>query len=150
MKKQRGTILFSNLTDFPMFQGKKTDKYELTLLLDEEQATDAENDGLIVKEKEYQGNKQVTAKFKTKFRLKPKAFVDRFKKPFVDEESNIREVPRGSDVFVFYTQRSITMPSGVVVTNDLQGIQVIEEQTGITFEDFDSDLEIETDGQVDF
>ena len=152
MKKQFGTVLFSNLTTFPLFNGKPTDKYEITITLDDTQAADAEVNGLVTRADEYQGNTQTKAKFKTKFKLKNSNLVDRLRKAFVDDMGNLREIPRGSKVAVFYTQRDLDMPSGKITTNDLQGIQVVEEMTGVefdTYEDEGMDMFSEDSGTSD-
>ena len=139
MKKQQGTVLFSNVVSFPTFNGTPTDKYEVTIQLNEEQRADGEVQGLTIKTKMYQEQEQCLAKLKTKFKLKASHFVDRDKQPFIDDTGSIREIPRGSEVVVFYTQRTVKTPSGTMVTtNDLQGIQVVTEQVGVQFDDYDS------------
>lgn len=145
MKKQLGTVLFSNLTKFPEFQGKPTGKYELTILLDEVQVADAEESGLQVSKKEYQGNDQFSAKFKTKFQLNGKKVVDKYKEPYVDSNKDLKEIPKGSRVVVFYTQRPYTMMGREGMTNDLRGILVLEEEVGIDFDEYAVDPNEEVD-----
>lgn len=146
MKKQLGTALFSNITKHAEFNGQSTGKYELTIVLDEGQAADAQANGLQVMESEYNGETQYKVKFKSKFKLGAKDVVDRQKRPYVDELGNIKEVPKGSRVLVFTNPKPYTMMGKSGVTNYLAAIQVIEEATSVDFEDFD-EAEEEHEGE---
>ncbi len=136
-KKQLGTVLFSNITEFPEFNGKKGDKYEITITLTAEQAADAEANGLSVTKGEYNGNEQFKAKFKTKYMPSPKACVDRYAKPFVDSDNQLREIPRGSTVDVVYTTKPYSMMGKSGITNYLVALQVVEENGAFSFEAYD-------------
>lgn len=135
--KQIGTVLFSNIVTQPVFNGQSTGKYELTVTLDQEQASDAETNGLEIKRKDYNGQEQVTAKLKTKFPLSTKTCVDRFKKPYVDDMNDIKEIPRGSKVAVFYTTKPYEMMGKKGVANYLLAVQVIDENSDIVFDDYE-------------
>ncbi len=141
MKKQIGTVLFSNIVTMPTFDGKSTGKYELTLTLDEAQFTDAEANGLGASSSEYNGNPQFKAKFKSKFKLGKKQVVDRFKNPYVDDAGEVKEIPRGSKVVVFTTPKPYKMLGNSGLTNYLNAVQIIEESAAIDFEDFSEELE---------
>lgn len=136
-RKQTGTVLFSNVITKPSFKGKQSDKFELTITLTPEEALDAENNGLSISRSEYQGNEQVKAKLKSKYQLPKSKFVDRYKNPFIDESGNLREIPRGSRVNVYYNTQEYDMPNGTVVANYLEAIQVIEENSDIDFDDYE-------------
>lgn len=141
MKKQIGTVLFSNIVTQPVYDGKPTGKFEITLTLDEAQFTDAESNGLGATSGEYNGQAQYKAKFKSKFKLGKKEVVDRYKQPYVDEEGNLKEIPRGSKVVVFTTPKPYSMMGKDGITNYLNAIQIIDEATAIDFEDFSEELE---------
>lgn len=151
MKKQRGTVLFSNITKPPVFNGASTGKFELSIILDDMQRADSEEAGLQVSVKEYNGSEQCSAKFKTKFSLNTTNVVDNKKKPYVDNDGNIKEIPRSSEVVVFYTQRPYTMAGKSGITNDLKAIMVLKETAGIDFDEYVDDIENqEVDDDVEF
>jgi hypothetical protein len=140
LKKQRGTVLFPNITSFPIYNGAPSTKYELTITLNDEQVADGETNELSYSTSEYQGNPQHKAKFKTKWKPTGDKVVDKYKKPFVDDTGTVREIPKGSEVIVYYTQRPYEMMGRKGVTNDLRAIQVLEESSGVDFEDFSEEL----------
>lgn len=137
--RQLGTALFSNIVTQPSYGGTPTGKYELTITLSPEQAADAEANGLSITRSDYNGTEQVKAKFKTKYKPATNTVVDRKAKPFVDSEGNLREIPRGSQVAVFFQSKPYTMMGKAGVTNYLQGIQVIEENSSLDFETYEDD-----------
>lgn len=141
--KQVGTVLFSNIVTMPVFKGKSTGKYELTITLDETQAADAEANGLSIVRSEYQGTEQVKAKLKSKFIMNAKTCVDRNRKPYVDNLGNLKEIPRGSKVNVYYTTKPYEMMDKSGVSNYLNAIQVIEENGTIEFDDYEDEDEYE-------
>jgi len=143
MKKQIGTVLFSNIVTLPTFGAKTGDKYQLVITLDDGQHADAEKAELGLQVGEWNGQSQVKAKFSSKFKLGKKEVVDRYKNPYVDPEGNIKEIPRGSKVAVFTTTKPYTMLGNSGITNYLNAIQVIEESSQIDFEDYSEDLETE-------
>lgn len=145
--KQVGTVLFSNIVTMPMFQGASTGKYELTITLDETQAADAETNGLSITRSEYQGTEQVKAKLKSKFLMSSKTCVDRLKAPYVDALGNLKEIPRGSRVAVFYTTKPYEMMGRTGVSNYLNAIQVIEENGTIDFDDYEDEDDFEDTGE---
>lgn len=145
--KQIGTVLFSNIVNQPVFNGQPTGKYEITITLTEEQAADAEANGLAITRSEYQGSTQIKAKLKTKYPLNVKNCVDRTgKNPFVDDAGQVREVPRGSTVAVIYTTKPYTAFGGGT-TNYLQGLQVVEENSAIEFESYEDQPEEGFEGE---
>jgi hypothetical protein len=125
----------------PVFNGTSTGKYELTLTLDAEQAADADSNGLSITRSNYQGNEQVKCKLKTKFPLNSNTFVNRYAKPFVDSEGKPKEIPRGSKVAVFFTTKPYEMAGKKGITNYLQGVQVIDENSSIEFEEYEEPIE---------
>lgn len=143
--KQRGQVLFSNIVTQPVFQGKPTGKYELTLILTPEQAADAEHNGLGVTRKEYQGQEQFTIKCKTKFPLNTKSCVNRDKTPYTDDLGQVKEIPRGSEVGVILQPKPYEMMGKEGITNYLIGVQVIHENADLEFDDFDDEDEYEND-----
>lgn len=143
--KQRGQVLFSNIVTQPVFNGKPTGKYELTLILTSEQAQDAETNGLGVTSKEYQGQTQYTLKCKTKFPLNSKNCVKRDKTPYSDDLGNVTEIPRGSEVVVILQPKPYSMMGKEGITNYLLGVQVVVENSALDFDDFEDDGEYEND-----
>lgn len=131
-----------------MFNGQPTGKYELTITLTEEQAADAEANGLSIQRSEYNGQSQVKAKLKTKFPLNSSNFVGKVATrdangkptswhPFTDDLNATREIPRGSTVSVVYTTKPYEMMGKSGVSNYLLAVQVIEENSAIEFDDYD-------------
>lgn len=141
--KQLGTTLFSNIVTKPVFKGKPSDKFEFTVTLTPEQAADAESNGLGITRKEYQGQEQITAKFKSKFQLIKNKVVDRKKQPYVNVEGELQEIPRGSLVAVYCVCKPYEMLGKEGITNYLSAIQVIEENSDVEFEDYEDDSEAE-------
>lgn len=139
-RKQIGTVLFSYLTSSPVFNGKPTGKHELTLILDEEQAVDAENAGLGIKRREYNGSEQVTVKLTSQFKLSADSVRDRYKNPYIGEDGQIKEIPKGSTVCVHYTTKEYNI-GGKVIANYLSGVQVIEENSALEFDDYEESEE---------
>ena len=110
MEYASGEVAFSHLTEFEKFQGESTEKYSLTITLDDEAAKKLEDQG--VKLKTHEGKKQRA--FKTKYDFQ---YVDADKKP---QEG---ELGRGSKVKVAY---KLGQPYGEHVATFLQGVQVVE------------------------
>ena len=111
MEYVSGEVAFSHLTEFEKFQGESTEKYSLTIVLDDEAASKLEGQG--VKLKTHEGKKQRA--FKTKYDFQ---YVDTDKKP---QEG---ELGRGSKVKVAYKLGGNFGEYGV--TTFLQGVQVVE------------------------
>lgn len=152
MKKLKATVLFSNLVTQPTYNGQASGKYELTVVLDETQAADAEALGISYTTSDYNGQTQHKAKFKTKYQLPTNKVRDRQAMPFVDTDGNLREIPRGSEIIVFATCKPYTMMGKSGVTNYLQGVQVINESGDLDFEVFeepemDNSEEVPFDGE---
>jgi hypothetical protein len=111
-------VLFSNVLSVDDF----SDKYQIVAKLTEEQAADAEEAGLTVKTKEYNGASQFQATFKTKF--KPRV-VGAVANKDLDLEGS--EIGRGSTINVQYKFRDWTAPGGKSGTGqDLVAVQVLE------------------------
>jgi hypothetical protein len=111
-------VLFSNVLSEDDF----SDKYQVVVKLTEEQAADAEDAGLTVKTKEYNGATQFQATFKTKF--KPR-IVGNVANKDLDLEGS--EIGRGSKVNVQYKFREWKAPGGKTGTGqDLIACQVLE------------------------
>ena len=110
-------ILFSNVLAVDSF----SDKFQIVVKLTEAEAADAEDAGLNVKTKEYQGSTQFQCTFKTKF--KPR-IVGAVANKDLDLESS--EIGRGSTVNVQYKLRDWKGPSGNTGTSpDLIAVQVL-------------------------
>lgn len=124
-------VLFSNVLAEDDFSGK----YQIVVKLSEEQAADAEEAGLNVKTKEYNGESQFQATFKTKF--KPR-IVGAVANKDLDLEGS--EIGRGSKVNVQYKFREWTAPGGKTGTGqDLIALQVLELNAPNAMEFEDSD-----------
>ena len=147
-----GTSLFTSVTKFMSFNNRCTGKYELTITLDAEQVADVENLGIknpdgtdwSVPSSEYNGTTQYKMKFKSKYKIKSKDSVDRNKAPFVDAETGlIKEVPMGSEVAVFFAPTLYNAFSGnpAGVSMYLNGIQIINEGGGISFDTFEDEVQ---------
>lgn len=120
-------VLFSNVLNVDDFTGK----YQVVVQLDESQAADAEDAGLIVKHKEHDGKSQIQATFKTKF--KPR-IVGQIASKDLDLEGS--ELGRGSVINVQYKFREWKAPGGKTgVGQDLQQLQVVDLQ-GVTGNEF--------------
>lgn len=114
-------VLFSNVLSEDDF----SNKYQVVVKLTEEQAADAEDAGLTVKTKEYNGATQFQATFKTKF--KPR-IVGNVANKDLDLEGS--ELGRGSKINVQYKFRKWTAPGGKTGTGqDLIACQVLELST---------------------
>ena len=111
MEYVSGEVAFSHLTEFEKFQGESTEKYSVTIVLDDETASKLEGQG--VKLKTHEGKKQRA--FKTKYDF---TYIDMDKRPVSDE------LGRGSKVKIAY---KLGQPYGEYgVTTFLQGVQVVE------------------------
>ena len=112
------SVLFSNVLNEDDF----SNKYQIVVKLSEEQAADAEEAGLSVKTKEYNGATQFQATFKTKY--KPR-IVGAIANKDLDLEGS--EIGRGSTVNVQYKFRDWKAPGGKTgVGQDLIAVQVLE------------------------
>jgi len=111
-------VLFSNV----LAEDDFSSKYQLVVKLTEEGAADAEEAGLNVKIKEYNGATQWQATFKTKF--KPR-IVGNVANKDLDLEGS--EIGRGSKVNVQFKMREWKGPSGNTgIGQDLIAVQVLE------------------------
>lgn len=111
-------VLFSNV----LHQDDFSQKYQVVVKLTEEQAADAEEAGLNVKTKEYQGETQFQVTFKTKFRPR---VVGR--DPNKDFDLDNSEIGRGSEISVQYKFRDWKSPAGKKGTSaDLVAVQILE------------------------
>lgn len=122
-------VLFSNVLNVDDF----SQKFQIVVQLTEEQAADAEEAGVKVKTKEYDGKTQYQATFKSKFR--PRVVGAVASKDFDLQGS---EVGRGSRVSVQYKLREWTAPGGKSGTSaDLVALQILEleAQGSMEFED---------------
>ncbi len=122
-------VLFSNVTNKDDF----SDKYQIVVQMTEDQAADAEEAGVTVKTKEYQGDTQFQATFKTKF--KPRVVGAVANRDYDLEGS---EVGRGSEISVQYKFREWKGPAGNTgIGQDLVAIQILnmEAANAMEFED---------------
>lgn len=110
-------VLFSNVVNEDDFSGK----YQIVVKLTEEQAADAEAQGVKVKTKEYQGDTQHQATFKTKYR--PRVVGTDPKKDYDLEGS---EIGRGSTVSVQYKERPWSAMGNSGVSQDLVAVQILD------------------------
>ena len=122
-------VLFSNVLNVDDF----SQKYQIVVSLNEEQAADAEEAGIKVKTKEYDGKTQYQATFKSKFRPRVVGSV-----ASVDHDLQGAELGRGSIISVQYKLRDWVSPSKTTGTSsDLVAIQIIDlkSQGAMEFED---------------
>lgn len=114
----KAQVVFCNVTKEDSF----SQKFQIVVQVSEDQAADAEEAGIQIKTKEYDGKTQYQATFKSKF---PPAIVDSMTKPY---DLQNQEIPRGSIVNVKCSFRNWTSPcktkSGV--GQDLSAIQLVE------------------------
>lgn len=125
------SVLFSNVLHVDDF----SQKYQIVVKLTEEQAADAEAAGIKVKTKEFDGETQYQATFKSKFR--PRIVGNVASKDFDLEGS---EIGRGSTISVQYKFRNWTSPTKQSGTSaDLVAVQILElkAQGAMEFEDVD-------------
>jgi hypothetical protein len=125
-------VLFSNVVNVDDFSAK----YQMVASLTEDQAADAEEAGLKVKTKEYEGKTQYQATFKSKFR-------PRIVGPVSSKDYDLEgaEVGRGSKVSIQYKFREWVSPSKESgVSSDLVAVQILDlkSQGSMEFEDEDS------------
>lgn len=112
------SVLFSNVLN----QDDFSQKYQIVVKLTEEQAADAEDAGLNVKTKEYDGNTQYQLTFKSKFRPRVVGHV-----ASKDLDLQGSEIGRGSTVNVQYRFRNWKSPGGKEgVSADLIAVQVLD------------------------
>jgi len=110
-------VLFSNVVNVDDF----TQKYSVVVQLTEDEAADAEEAGLKVKNREYDGKTQFQAQFKSKFRPR---IVGNIAAQDYDLEG--KEIGRGSTINVQYKMREWTNPQKKTgVSQDLQAIQIV-------------------------
>jgi len=124
-------VLFSNVLNVDDFSAK----YQLVVSLTEDQAADAEEAGIKVKTKEYDGQTQYQATFKSKFRPRVVGSV-----ASVDHDLQGSEIGRGSVVSVQYKLRDWVSPSKQSGTSsDLVAVQILDlkSQGAMEFEDTD-------------
>lgn len=125
------SVLFSNVLHVDDF----SQKYQIVVQLTEDQAADAEEAGIKVKTKEYDGKTQYQATFKSKFR--PRVVGQVASKDFDLEGS---EIGRGSTISVQYKFREWKSPTKQTGTSaDLVAIQILDlkAQGAMEFEDAD-------------
>ena len=108
-------VLFSNVTNVDDFCGK----YQTVVQLTEEQAADAEQVGLKLKTKEYDGETQYQATFRTKF--KPRILGADGQ---TDLNLNGGEMGRGSLVSIQYSFRDWKHNGKSGTSQDLNMIQI--------------------------
>ena len=108
-------VLFSNVTNVDDFCGK----YQTVVQLTEEQAADAEQAGLKLKTKEYDGETQYQATFRTKF--KPRILGADGQ---TDLDLNGGEMGRGSLVSIQYSFRDWAHNGKSGTSQDLNMVQV--------------------------
>jgi len=131
-------VLFSNVTNKDDF----SDKYQIVVKMSEEQAADAEEVGIVVKTKEYQGETQFQATFKTKY--KPRVVG-----PIASKDYDLEggEIGRNSEISVQYKHRDWKAPGGKTgIAQDLVAVQILDLQAPNKMEFEDSDDLGETDG----
>jgi len=122
-------VLFSNVLNVDDF----SQKYQIVVSLNEEQSADAEEAGIKVKTKEYDGKTQYQATFKSKFRPRVVGSV-----ASVDHDLQGAELGRGSIISVQYKLRDWVSPSKTTGTSsDLVAIQILDLKTqgAMEFED---------------
>lgn len=135
------TVLFSNVLNKDDF----TQKYQIVVEVNEEQAADAEAAGLKIKEREYDGKTQKSIAFKTKF--KPR-IVGKVASQDYDLEGS--ELGRGSSINVQYKERKWQSPTKQTGTSyDLVAVQVVDRQA-VSASEFDDVNEFgsEDDGDI--
>ena len=110
-------VVFCNITKEDSFSGK----YQIVVQMTEDQAADAEEQGIAVKTKEYDGKTQHQATFKSKY---PPAIVDGATKPYA---LNGQELPRGSEVNIKCSFRDWVSPCKTKkgTGQDLSAVQVV-------------------------
>lgn len=129
------TVLFSNVTNVDSL----SKKYQLVVQLTEDQATDYEARGITVKRKEYKGEAQFRATFKTKY--KPSILA-------IDGKTNIDlsggEIGRGSLINVGVSFRPWENPEKTEkgVAQDLAGVQILRQETGATSFEDETDMDL--------
>lgn len=124
-------VLFSNVLNVDDF----SQKYQIVVSLTEDQAANAEAEGIKIKTKEYEGKTQYQAVFKTKFRPR---IVGHISSKDYDLEGS--EIGRGSTVSVQYKFRDWKSPSKQTGTSaDLVAVQILDLKTrgSMEFEDLD-------------
>lgn len=109
-----GTTNFSHLTKFEEYKGKSTDRYALTITLDDDTAKKLESEGVTVRE--YDGKKQ--RKFTSQFEVR---VVDGTGQPFEGE------VPYNSKVKVAFKYGNAGEHG---VPTYLNAVQVVEAANG--------------------
>lgn len=111
------SVLFSNVVHEDTF----SQKFQIVVSLTEAQAADAEEAGIKVKTKEYDGKTQYQATFKSKFRPR---IVGAVASKDYDLEGS--EIGRGSQISVQYKFRDWTSPAKKAGTScDLIAVQVL-------------------------
>jgi len=116
MNTIEGLVAFSNVTEHEVYNGKNTEKYSLTVTLDDDVADELASKG--VKIKEYQPEDKVfkQRKFTTRFDLR---VIDAEDKPYSGE------IPRNSRVRLLYNLGKQGGEHGVPVY--MNAIRVLEE-----------------------
>ena len=110
-------VVFSNVLKEDDF----SQKYQVVVQMTEDQAADAEEAGITIKTKEYDGKTQYQAVFKSKY---IPAIIDGATKPYKLDS----EIPRGSIVNVKCSFRNWTSPckTKTGTGQDLSAIQLVE------------------------
>lgn len=116
MNTIEGVVAFSYITEYEMYKGQSTDKYSLTITLDDDVANDLSSKG--VKIREYQPEDKVfkQRKFTTKFDLR---VIDAYDDPYSGE------IPRNSRVRLLYNLGPAVGEHGT--STYLNAIRVLEE-----------------------
>ena len=116
MNTIEGVVAFSHVTEHEMYNGKTTEKYSLTVTLDDDVADELASKG--VKIKEYQPEDKV---------FKQRKFTTRFDLRVIDADDNpySGEIPRNSRVRLLYNLGNQGGEHGIPVY--MNAIRVLEE-----------------------
>lgn len=133
-------VLFSNVVNKDDF----SQKYQIVVKMSEDQAADAEAAGITVKQKEYKGEPQFQATFKTKY-------IPRVVGHIASKDYDLQgsEIGRGSEISVQYKFRDWESPTGKKGTaHDLVAIQILELKAPNNMEFEDAEGLGETEGET--
>ena len=116
MNTIEGLVAFSHVTEHEMYNGKTTEKYSLTVTLDDDVADELASKG--VKIKEYQPEDKV---------FKQRKFTSKFDLRVIDADDNpyTGEIPRNSRVRLLYNLGPAVGEHGT--STYLNAIRVLEE-----------------------
>ena len=126
-----GTVAFSNLTEFDVYNGKSTGKYTLTVTLDDSEARKLEDMGVRVKEyvpKDENGNPDPSAA------KKQRKFTSQYFVPVVDNENHpvSGEIPFGSTVRILWKGKDAHPDYGVpTYMNRIRLVEAAESEDSV-------------------